>query len=312
MIMERWPWIGEDPASQKLFELAQRASPVPTTILITGESGTGKNYLARLIHEVGPRRDAPFVRVDCESLPAAQVESELFGHERGGMPGAAERKTGALELAKKGTVVLDEVAALSMGTQTKLLRAMELRKMERIGGKETAAMEARVVALTHADMNAGVKEGRIREALYFRLDLLKMWIPPLRERPGDILPLAQHFLAVIGARHGKQNLELGEKAKEVLKACRWPGNVRQLREAVERAVLTTANSQLEPEDFPAEVRTEAGGGSGENGQRSLEDLEREGILATLESTQYRIGRSAEILGISRKTLLEKRKKYGLK
>jgi len=310
MLSQRLPWIGEDPASQKLFELAQRVAPVPTTILISGESGTGKKYLARLIHELGPRRDTPFLKIDCSALPGELAEAELFGYERGGFPGAGERKLGAFELGLKGTVVLDEVSALTGSSQQKLLRVLEHQKLERLGGKEAVTVEARLIALTNVDMGAAVKDGRFREDLYKRLDMAKIWVSPLRERAGDILPLTEHLLGAIGAKRGRMKMQLAEKTRELFQAYRWPGNLREMESVLERAVSGAKSELLEPGDFPSEIQA-AGKKSGEAHLRGLEEIEREAIVATLEATEYQIGRSAGILGISRKTLLEKRKKFGL-
>ncbi|HEY2121672.1 MAG TPA: sigma-54 dependent transcriptional regulator [Candidatus Acidoferrum sp.] len=313
MLSERLPWIGEDPASQKLFELAQRVAPVPTTILINGESGTGKKYLARLIHELGPRRDTPFIQINSTTLPGKLVEAELFGYERGGFPGAGERKLGAFELSLKGTVVLEEVAALTPQTQERLLRLLEEQKLERLGGKESVRVEARLIAVTNVDMNSAVKDGRFRGDLYQRLDMAKIWVPPLRERQADILPLTEHLLEILRTEHGKPLVRLGEKTKTLFQAYGWPGNVRELESVLERAIVHTKSETLEPEDFPAEIQA-AGrhNGNGNGSLRALEDVERETILVTLEATEYQIGKSAQILGISRKTLLEKRKKFGMK
>jgi len=323
MTRERLPWIAEDPASLRLLELAEKVAPAPTTLLITGESGTGKDHLARLIHELGPRRDAPFLKIDCASLPPQLVESELFGHERGAFTGAVERKLGRFELGKNGTIVLDEVAALSPVAQSKLLRVLQERAFERLGGTETLRIEARLIALTNVDLPAAVKAGSFREDLYFRLNVLTLTVPLLRERPADILPLAEHLLARLGTAHGRPHAQLSESARRMLAAYGWPGNVRELRNALERAVVFSSGGRggpgaptsdmLEPDNFPENVRATApGAASPVAGLRSLEDVEREVIAATLEATHYQISRSAEVLGISRKTLLEKRKKYGLK
>src|SRR5271167_189440 len=286
MTTERLPWIAEDPASQRLLELAQKVATAATTLLISGESGTGKDHLARLIHELGPRRDAPFLKIDCASLPPNLVESELFGHELG---------------------------ALTPGAQAKLLRVLQERTFERLGGTEMLRIEARVVALTNVDLTAAVASGHFREDLYFRLNVLALTVPPLRDRRADILPLADHLLGTLRSIHGHPGSHLSDAARRMLGVYAWPGNVRELRNALERAVVFSRSDTLEPADFPDNIRAAAAGAAGSTaGLRSLEEIEREVIAATLEATHYRISRAAEALGISRKTLLEKRKKYGLK
>jgi len=321
MTAERLPWISADPASQRLLELAQKVAAAPATLLISGESGSGKDHLARLVHELGPRRDAPFLKIDCASLPPQLVESELFGHERGAFTGAVDRKLGRLELGGNGTIVLDEVAALSPEAQGKLLRVLQERTFERLGGTETLRIEARLIALTNVDLPAAVKSGGFREDLYFRLNVLSLAVPPLRERRADILPLADHLLASLRSVHTRPDAQLSDSARRMLAAYSWPGNVRELRNALERAVIFSGSGRgtgtgpelLEPEDFPENVRAVAPGAPGPvAGLRTLEEVEREVIAATLEATHYQISRSAKALGISRKTLLEKRKKYGLK
>jgi DNA-binding NtrC family response regulator len=312
MTSERLPWIAADPATSRLFELAQKVAAAPTTLLITGESGTGKDHLARAIHEIGPRRDAPFLKIDCASLPPQLVESELFGHERGSFTGAVERKLGRFELGGGGTIVLDEVAALSPVAQSKMLRVLQERTFERLGGNETLRIEARLIALTNVDLPAAVADGRFREDLYFRLNVLTLLVPPLRERRADIVPLAEHLLSAMRGVHGRQ-AELTDVSSRMLTAYDWPGNVRELRNALERAVVFGQDEALEPKDFPESVRAAAGGIGGNSLHlRSLEDIEKEAIAATLEATHFKIGKASEILGISRKTLLEKRKKYRLK
>src|SRR5713101_7466672 len=298
MTSERLPWIAEDPVSLRLFELAQKVALAPTTLLITGESGTGKDYLARLIHELGPRRDAPFLKIDCASLPPQLVESELFGHERGAFTGAVERKLGRFELGGSGTIVLDEVAALSAAAQSKLLRVLQERAFERLGGTETLRIEARLVALTNVDLPAAVKAGSFREDLFFRLNVLILTVPPLRERRADILPLADHLLAVLRSIHARPTAQLSDSARRMLAAYAWPGNIRELRNALARAVVfsrpgrgvaTPKSDLLEPENFPENVRAAApGAASPVAGLRSLEEVEREVIAATLEATHYQI------------------------
>jgi DNA-binding NtrC family response regulator len=313
MIEERLPWISADPASQNVFELAQKVAAAPSTLLVTGESGSGKDYLARVIHELSPRRDAPFLKIDCASLPQQLVESELFGHERGAFTGAVERKLGRFELGGAGTIVLDEVAALSAAAQSKLLRVLQERSFERLGGTETLRIEARLMMLTNVDLPAAIAAGRFREDLYFRMNVLSIAVPPLRERRGDVLPLAEHFLTVLCLAHGRERVQLSDGARRMLGAYTWPGNVRELRNALERVIVFTRVEVLEPEHFAENIRLGAAGSSGGvGGLRSLEDVEKEVIAATLEAMRYKISQAADVLGISRKTLLEKRKKYGLK
>ena len=313
MTTERLPWISADPASSRLLELAQKVALAPTTLLIVGESGTGKDHLARFIHEIGPRRDAPFLKIDCASLPPQLVESELFGHERGAFTGAIERKLGRLELGGTGTIVLDEVAALSSNAQSKLLRVLQERAFERLGGNETLRIEARLIALTNVDLQAAVVDGRFREDLFFRLNVLTLSVPSLRERRADILPLADHLIVSLRSVHGRPNVRLTEPSRAMLAAYTWPGNVRELRNALERAIVFSHSEMLTPEDFPDAVRAAIPGGAGAAaGMRTLLEIEKDVVAATLDATKYRIGEAAKILGISRKTLLEKRKRYGLK
>jgi transcriptional regulator with PAS, ATPase and Fis domain len=320
MTPERLPWIAADPASLRLLELAQKVAVAPTTLLISGESGSGKDYLARLVHELGPRRDAPFLKIDCASLPPQLVESELFGHEQGAFTGATDRKLGRLELGGTGTIVLDEVAALLPPAQGKLLRVLQERTFERLGGTESLHIEARLIALSNVDLPAAVKAGNFREDLYFRLNVLALAVPPLRERREDILPLADHLLASLRTIHGRPNLQMSDETRAMLKAYAWPGNIRELRNVLERAVVFSefdanirdgdARHLLEPTNFPENLRTLAPANTAK--LQSLEDMERELIAATLEAMHYKISQAAASLGISRKTLLEKRKKYGLR
>lgn len=306
---QRAEWIAEDPASQRVLEIAAKVASTATTLLITGESGTGKDQLARWIHESGARRDAPFLKIDCASLPQELVESELFGHEKGAFTGAEARKRGRMELAANGTIVLDEVAALAPAIQAKLLRVLEEKRFERLGGSETLNMEARLIALTNADLEQAVKAGYFREDLYFRLNVLKIAVPALRERPRDISVLAEHFVKRLAPVHGRSEAKIEGGAMKALEKYAWPGNVRELKNAVEHALIFGKGEAIQSEDFPANVKNSASATT--DGLRSLEEIEREAIRATLEATHYKIARAAEILGISRKTLLEKRKKYEL-
>jgi len=306
----RIDFVAADAASSHVLELARKVADASTTVLVIGESGTGKDHYARLIHELSQRRDAPYLKIDCASLPQELVESELFGHERGAFTGAVERKLGRLEMAGEGTILLDEVAALSLATQAKMLRVLEERKFERLGGTETLTIGARLIAITNADLGRAVASGRFREELYFRLSVLTIRMPALRERPADILPLAEHLLGRMAAVHGRPDAKFNEAAAKTLLAYGWPGNVRELKNAIERALVFTNNPLLGPEDFPENIR--AAHSNAAERLLSLEKIEQEAIEATLEATRYKITRAAEILGISRKTLLDKRKKYGLR
>src|ERR1700732_526763 len=215
-------WVAEAPLSRPVLEVAEKLPDTSTTVLVTGESGTGKDQLARWIHERGPRRDAPLLKIDCASLPAELVESELFGHERGAFTGAVARKPGRLELAQEGTIVLDEVAALAPGMQAKLWRVLEERTFERLGGTETLRMEARLMALTNTDMVKAVESGRFREDLFFRLNVLAIYVPPLRERGADIIPLSSHFLARLAPVHGRPEASFDPDSLGMLQAYAWP------------------------------------------------------------------------------------------
>jgi len=304
-------WIAADPVSLGVLEIAEKTAATATTLLITGESGTGKDQLARWIHQRGPRCDAPFLKIDCASLPGELVESELFGHERGAFTGAVARKSGRMEMAQGGTIVLDEVASLAPGIQAKLLRVLEERTFERLGGTETLKMEARLMALTNTDLPKAVATGRFREDLLFRLNVLAIQVPPLRDRRADIPLLAGHFLARLAPVHGRPGAAIDPAAMRLLEGYSWPGNVRELKNSIEHALVFSKDELLAISDFP-EILSASARPAGSLGRlRTIADAEREIIAATLEATRYKIAQAAEILGISRKTLLEKRKKYGL-
>ena len=271
---ERMAWIAEDPASQAVLDLARKVAETSTTLLITGESGTGKDHLARLIHELSPRRDAAFLKIDCASLPQELVESELFGHERGAFTGATDRKFGRLEMAQGGTIVLDEVAALSPATQAKLLRVLEERQFERLGGTDTITIDARLVALTNSDLSRLVAAGQFREDLFFRLSVLTIHVPALRERPADILPLTVALLERAARVHGRAGTLLSDDARRMIAGYHWPGNVRELKNSIERALVFSSGPSLLPKDFPEEVQ--AGNFAAGAGLRSIEDLDARG------------------------------------
>jgi two-component system response regulator AtoC len=302
-------WIAVDSKSATLLEQAQKIAASRSTVLIRGESGVGKDLLAAVIHylAVGLEGEDPLVKIDCASLPHELMESELFGYEPGAFTGATHLKHGRLELAGNGTIVLDEVSALTLPMQAKLLRVLEEKRFHRLGGESTTGIEvnARIIALSNIDLEQAVARHTFREDLFYRLNVIPMLVPPLRERSADIRPLAQHLLAQLnGSREAKQ---ISAAAMDALEHYSFPGNIRELRNILERALLQARGTQIEVEDLPANVvhgkRTET--------MKSLEEIEREHIAAVLDHTRGKKSKAAEILGISRKNLLEKRKKYKL-
>jgi Nif-specific regulatory protein len=317
-IIEGKKIIGRSPAIAKLLEFIQRAAPTPMTVLIQGETGTGKELVASAVHYASPRRGNPFVAINCAALPESLVESELFGHERGAFTGAVARRKGRFELATKGTVFLDEIGELSLACQAKLLRLLEERKFERVGGVEPIQIDVRVIAATNRNLLKGVGEGTFREDLYYRLNVLNVELPPLRERIEDITLLAEHFLADCCGGVKK----LSKAAVEKLSRYAWPGNIRQLRNVIESAVVLGEGSEIQPAELvlpPAESDRLPGRGAHGAGSStgeawvptSLAAVERTHIVRVLEHTGGNKKRAAEILGIERCTLYSKIKSYGL-
>ena len=301
-------WVAADPRSIEVVEKAEKIAASASTVLVRGESGTGKDLLAWLIHYLGPNADEPLVRIDCASLPHELVESELFGYERGAFTGATQMKRGRLELAGNGTIVLDEVGALSMPIQAKLLRVIEDKRFQRLGGTRDIAVHARIIALTNIDMERAVARRTFREDLYYRLNVIPLVVPALRERPADIRPLAKHLLTQLCDVHRKPHMTISTAALAALENYAFPGNVRELRNTLERAVIYNSAAEVALEDLPAHVRDAAGASAK---KMSLEELERVYIAEILDYTRGKKTKAAQILGISRKTLLEKRKRYGL-
>jgi len=279
-------------------------------LLVQGESGTGKDLLASLIHYSSLRRDEPFLRIDCSSIPVELVESELFGYEKGAFTGAYARKLGKLEFAGKGTIVLDEITALGIETQAKLLRVIEDRNFGRLGGTEVITVDARLVVLSKEPLGDLVRGGTFREDLFFRLNVIPIQLLPLRERMDDIIPLAEHFLRSFLEKYDKPQLKMEGRAFDELADYAFPGNVRELRNLVERLVMLAEGDAITSEQLPDVVRQQKGLKSNSD-RPTLEQLERQYIPEILEFTRGKKGKAATILGISRKTLLEKRKRYGL-
>ncbi len=302
-------FVAADSLTRKLLEQTRSIASSTATVLIRGESGTGKDLLATLLHYLGPQREGPLVKIDCASLPLELVESELFGHEKGAFTGASQAKPGRLELANGGTLVLDEIATLTLAMQAKLLRVIEEKRFPRLGGTRDITVDARVIALTNIDLENAVAQHSFREDLYYRLNVIPLIVPPLRERPADIRPLAERFLDQLCPMHRKPRMSFSREAIGMLESHSYPGNVRELRNLVERAVVGCAATQIGVQDLPAYLRDAAAPGGKD--RMSLEDLERTYIAEVLDATRGKKGKAAQILGISRKTLLEKRKKYGL-
>jgi len=303
--------VAEAPEMRAALRLATQVAVTDATVLILGESGTGKELIARAIHAGSARRDGPFVKVDCTALPEGLLESELFGHEKGAFTDASAEKPGRFELAHGGTLFLDEVGELPQSLQAKLLRVLQERAFERVGGTRTISVDVRILAATNRDLAKALKGGQFREDLYYRLNVVPILVPPLRRRPEDILPLAAHFLQRFGARYGKVVPGLSPEAAALLRRYSWPGNVRELEHAIERAVILWERGVIRPEELAVDLMAVASDGLPDQELMTLEELEREYIRRVLRRVRGHKSQAARILGINRKTLLEKRKRYGL-
>ena len=313
----RFELIGVTPSMQRVYSLLEKVADSPTTVLIVGESGTGKELVARALHEHSSRRDQPFITVNCGAIPENLFESELFGHERGAFTGAVTAKPGRFELADGGTLLLDEVAELGRDMQVKLLRALQERKIDRVGGTRPIAVDTRVIAATNIDLQAAVASGRFREDLYYRLNVIPIRLPALRERREDIPLLVEHFLARFNLRLGKRVTSVAEPAMARLCAWHWPGNIRELENVVERGVLLSEGDSFADDVLPG--ATEVGGAenAGEIGLKEYvrvhtARLERALILRSLDAEHGNVTRAARRLDISRKSLQLKMKEYQLR
>ena len=285
---------------------------IPAAVLVTGETGTGKELVARALHFEGPRRDQPFVEVNCAAIPAQLLESELFGHERGAFTDAKTRKIGLVETAGGGTLFLDEIGDLDLPLQVKLLRLLEERSVRRVGGLRDQSVDVRIVAATHRDLETMVMDGRFRADLYFRIRMVHLAIPALRERGDDIPLLADHFLALHARRYGKEGLVMSAAVRQALRSHRWPGNVRELRNIMEQAVLMASGTVVESlefgrlDDCGAGAPTPAGSSS-----LNLEEVERSTIARALESARWNVSQAARVLGVTRDALRYRMDKHGL-
>ena len=299
------------PQYRSLIETAFAAASSDATVLLTGESGTGKNVLARQIHEWSSRRERPFVIVNCTTLSEHLLESELFGHMKGSFTGAIKDKPGRLEAANGGSVFLDEIAELTPGLQSKFLRFLEDERFERVGGEETIKVDARIIAATNRSLPQEISSERFRSDLYYRLNVISLRVPALRERPEDILPLAEMFLTETAARNNRTGLQFSEDARKALVAYSWPGNIRELRNAVERAVVLSRGAALRKEDLPDILFQASAPRNGNLSEQStLEQIEQEHIRRVLALSPT-LEDAAATLGICISTLWHKRKRYHL-
>ncbi|XXX73791.1 sigma-54 dependent transcriptional regulator [Sorangium sp. So ce134] len=302
--------IGASPAMQKVYRMARQVAGARATVLITGESGTGKGELARAIHAKGPRAKAPFVTLHCAALAESLLESELFGHERGAFTGAEKRRIGRFEQAHGGTLFLDEVGEIAPSTQVKLLRVLQERTFERVGGNDTVSVDVRLIAATNRDLAAAVQEGRFREDLYYRLNVVHIDMPPLRVRDTDVLLLANHFLRRFAAENHRKIEGFTDEARAKLVAHRWPGNVRELENAIERAVVLCDEARIDAEHLPIDAAPVAKGALRIPGA-TMAEIERYAILSTLEATNGSTTRAAELLDISIRTIQYRLHEYGM-
>jgi len=295
---------------QKVYRVARQVAPSRATVLITGESGTGKGELARAIHALSPRADKPFVALHCAALAESLLESELFGHEKGAFTGAERRRAGRFEQANGGTLFLDEIGEISLQTQVKLLRVLQERTFERVGGNEQVTVDVRLVAATNRDLTAAVRDGKFREDLFYRLNVVHVEMPPLRLRGGDVLVLADHFLRKYALENHRRIDGLSEGAREKLLQSRWPGNVRALENAIERAVVLAAGPIIEADDLPIESTLDGLGPLRIPGS-TMAEIERYAIVKTLEAAGGSTSKAAELLDISVRTIQYRLHEYGL-
>ncbi len=309
--------VGSAKAMQEVFAVLQQAGPSKACVLITGESGTGKELVARALHRLSPRRQGPFIAINCAALPETLIESELFGHEKGAFTGATERQAGCFELAQHGTLLLDEIGEMPSATQAKLLRILEDSRVRRLGGKTEFEVDVRIVAATNRQPEEAVKKGSFREDLFYRLNVFHIHLPPLRERKEDIPAISEALISDLNKKHECRVTGLSSQVLAVFMQHSWPGNVRELRNALERAVIVAGQGPIERKHLPSSVEggTPAPGPEADGDAivlrvgTTVEEAEKGLILRTLEHTSNNKTRAAEILGISLKTLHNKLKEY---
>jgi len=303
--------IGGSPPMQKVFEVSRKVAARPTsTLLILGESGTGKGMLARAIHYNSPLSDQPFVELNCAAIPDTLLESELFGYEPGAFTDAKKRKIGHVEKADMGTLFLDEIGDMSLPIQAKLLKVIEEKKFTRLGGDDVIEVDTRFVAASNKGLSEMAREGTFREDLLFRLNVITITLPPLRERGDDIIDLAKHFIGQMNQQMGRNITSINPDAAAALRAYHWPGNIRELRNTIERVMILEEGEYLELENLPPNIQGNIQPGEGHEGPITLEELERDYILRTLDANGGNISQTAKTLGISRHTIMRKLEKWG--
>jgi two-component system response regulator AtoC len=304
--------VAQSEAMREVMRDAKRAAATDANVLVTGESGAGKDALAHFIHAHSPRAAQPLVKIDCAALPTDLLEAELFGYERGAFTGATEARPGRLEAAHQGTLLLDEIAHLSWEAQAALLRVIERREFERLGGRRTIKIDARLITLTNVDLNGAIKRRAFREDLYYRLNVVHIHVPPLSERREDIKRLARGFLKTYAAKHGRPLSEIAPQALTILEAYSWPGNVRELANTIERAVIVATGARIEATDLPEAMHISVEMQKRRERRQTLAELEADYISETLEAARGNKSEAARMLGISRKNLYEKLRKAGIK
>jgi two-component system response regulator HydG len=296
---------------QRVYQMVRQVAAARATVLITGESGTGKGEVARALHALSPRNKAPFVSLHCAALAESLLESELFGHEKGAFTGADKRRIGRIEQADGGTLFLDEIGEIPAATQIKLLRVLQERSFERVGGNETIKVDVRVVAATNKNLADEVRERRFREDLYYRLNVVHVDMPPLRQRGNDVVLLAEHFLRRFARENNRRIDAFSDAARAKLVAHRWPGNVRELENAIERAVVFTEGEVVEADALPFDAAPATIEGGPRVPGATMAELEKHAILATLEAVGGSTSRAADMLDISARTIQYRLHEYGL-
>jgi two-component system nitrogen regulation response regulator NtrX len=313
-VRQRTRLVGEDPEMKRILETVRKVAPANVRVLIMGENGTGKEMIARTLHEMSPRVEEPFIEVNCAAIPEELIESELFGHERGAFTGAVARRVGKFEMADGGTLFLDEVGDMSMNAQAKVLRVLQESVFERVGGTETMKVDVRVIAATNKDLLKASREAQFREDLFYRLNVVPVVVPPLRERSGDIPLLVEHFLRTTATDLGQSAKKLSRAAMERLQEYAWPGNVRELKNLVERLVILSPGSTIDIPDLPDFAPAERSAGRFfeiETYPDFKDSIEKEFFERKLRLYNHNVSKTARRLGMQRSNLYKKLEKYGI-